>query len=369
MTEEMDCLRICLIVLLAMGLPLEGPVSAESPGGVPEVILVAAQGANRVVLIEPGTATPRQVVRVEDGPSGIALTPSGETVAILHAGDAKSGHTVTLFSLRLGRVLRVVDLIDKEQPEESLFGPCAAAFESSGAGLLLCVENSSHLYRISTDTGSLLPLLDLGERGASDMVVARDGRHAWVCFAESGTLAVCDLMRGRVLRRIPLGGGPSSLALHPEGHELWATNSLTNSISVVDLVGNREVLEFPVGSQPWDAEFTPDGSKVLVIHRHGGSATLFDSKRRAVLAEISLGPMVQVELGVVKSLQDMLAGVGVLPSALAIAPEGQVAHVTCEGSDELLILGLAPLSIKRRIPMGKRPTAVCHAVIGTKAGS
>ncbi len=162
----MDRLRIwiCLIGLMAMGLPLEGPAAAESSGGAPELILVAAQGANRVVLIEPGTATPRQIVRVEDGPSGIALAPSGETVAILHVGDSRSGHTVTLFSLRLGRVLRVVDLIDKEQPEESLFGPCAAAFEPSGARLLVCVENSSHLYRISTDTGSLQPLLDLGER-------------------------------------------------------------------------------------------------------------------------------------------------------------------------------------------------------------
>jgi hypothetical protein len=65
----------------------------------------------------------------------------------------------------------------------------------------------------------------------------------------------------------------------------------------------------------------------------------------------------------------MQAGVGVLPSALAMASNGQVAHVTCEGSDELLILGLTPLSIERRIPMGKRPTAVCHAVIGTKPGS
>ncbi|MAE47128.1 MAG: hypothetical protein CMJ86_09585 [Planctomycetes bacterium] len=371
MMERMDRLQnwICLVALLAMGLPLVGSVAAESPGGAPELILVAAQGANRVVLIEPGTATPRQIVRVEGGPSGLALAPSGETVAILHEGDSKSGHTVTLFSLRLGRVLRVVDLIDKEQPEESLFGPCAAAFEPSGARLLVCVENSSHLYRISTDTGSLQPLLDLGEKGASDMVVARDGRHAWVCFSESGTLVVCDLMRGRVLRRIPLGGGPSSLALHPDGHEIWVTNSLTNSISVVDLVGNREVLEFPVGSQPWDIDFTPDGSRVLVIHRHGGSAALFDSKRRAVLAELSLGPMVPVELGVAKRLQDMQAGVGVLPSALAMASNGQVAHVTCEGSDELLILGLTPLSIERRIPMGKRPTAVCHAVIGTKPGS
>lgn len=372
----MNSVRIWTVLAVLFG---AGPAGATAslgmvPDGVSlgvpsEVILVVSQGANRLALIEPGVHAPQQVVRVQDDPSVLVFRNGGDTAAILHKGDSKVGEAVTLFSLRLGRVLRVIDLANEANPEASLFGPCAAAFEPDGAHLLLCVESSPHLYRVSTGDGKYVPLLNLGAAGASDIVSSADGRFAWVSYAESGTLVVCDLLRGRVLRRISLGGGTSAIALHPDGHELWAANALTNSISVVDLDTNREVLEFPVGSQPWSLDFTPDGDSVLVIHRHGGSATLFDSKRRAVMAEIKLGPPRKGELGEGAGYEDVLGGPGVLPSSVSIAPDGRKAHVTCEGTDELVTLSLAPLAIERRRPIGRRPTAVCHAVLGVPSGS
>lgn len=335
----------CLgLVVIAAAADVGGRIQED------ELILVASRGESLVTVLIADSHNTHQVVRVEAGPTGLVLAKDGGIVAVLHGGASSADHSVTFFSLQLERVLRVVTL-------EGVSRPSSGAFEFDGAHLLIAVQNGTSLYRISVKTGIAQPLLDLGEMGASQVLVAPDGKTAWASFAQSGTLVVCDLLQGRVTSRIPLGGGTSNIALHPGGRELWATNALTNSISIVDLESQREVIEFPVGSEPWDLAFTPDGNSVLVVHRHGASATLLDTKHRTVRGEVRLGESSHQELGG----KTEPAVIGVLPTSVAMGLNGLRAYVTCEGTGELLTLALAPLSVENRMIVGRSLSTVCVA--------
>jgi YVTN family beta-propeller protein len=65
-------------------------------------------------------------------------------------------------------------------------------------------------------------------------IVISQGK-VFVANTPSDTIDVLDSKSGRVLRRIPVGLDPVSLAIRPDGHELWVSNHISDSISVIDL--------------------------------------------------------------------------------------------------------------------------------------
>ena len=67
----------------------------------------------------------------------------------------------------------------------------------------------------------------------SPIVISQD--KVFVANTPSDTIDVLDSKSGRVLRRIPVGLDPVSLAIRPDGHELWVSNHISDSVSVIDL--------------------------------------------------------------------------------------------------------------------------------------
>ena len=63
-----------------------------------------------------------------------------------------------------------------------------------------------------------------------------DGRHAFVTDSGSGELAVLDLRRGRVVRRVAVGALARHVTVDPAGRRLWISlGSSASSIAVVDI--------------------------------------------------------------------------------------------------------------------------------------
>ena len=66
--------------------------------------------------------------------------------------------------------------------------------------------------------------------------IAPDGAHAFVTDSAHGELAVVDLRRGRVARRLEVGAGARHLTLDPAGRTLWiALGSTAATLVVVDV--------------------------------------------------------------------------------------------------------------------------------------
>ena len=64
-------------------------------------------------------------------------------------------------------------------------------------------------------------------------ILAHEGR-VFVANTPSDSVDVIDAKTRKVIRRIPVGIDPVSLALRPDGRELWVANHVSDSVSVID---------------------------------------------------------------------------------------------------------------------------------------
>jgi hypothetical protein len=91
------------------------------------------------------------------------------------------------------------------------------------------------------------------------------GRRAYVTDSGHGELAVVDLERGRVARRVEVGAGARHLSLAPDGRVAWVSlGSSAAEIAVVDLRALRVVRMVRPPFLAHDVGFSPDGRRVWV---------------------------------------------------------------------------------------------------------
>ena len=66
------------------------------------------------------------------------------------------------------------------------------------------------------------------------------GDYVFVANTPCDTIDVLHANSDRILRRIPVGIDPVSLAVRPDGRELWVANHVSDSVSVIDLDQSKQ---------------------------------------------------------------------------------------------------------------------------------
>ena len=210
------------------------------------IALVTADTEAHVVAVSLSSQRVLSRVRTIEGPRSIQSGPGG--VAIV--GHSAAG-AVTLIEGRPPRVRRV--LRGFEQPRYSVFGP--------------------------------------------------GGRHAFVTDSGSGELAVIDIRRGRVVRRIQVGALARHVTIEPAGRRLWiALGSSASSIVVVDVSDPLRPRVLRTIQPPFlvhDVGFSPSGKRVwvtagrerkLAIYRAGGERPTTLLPADVAPQHVSFGP-------------------------------------------------------------------------------
>jgi DNA-binding beta-propeller fold protein YncE len=122
---------------------------------------------------------------------------------------------------------------------------------------------------------------------------APDGRHAFVTDSGRADVAVVDLLRGRVVARLRLGGWPRHVSLDSRGRTLWvALGTEARAAAVVDvtrpaeprLLGRMKPL-FPLH----DVGFVPGTRHVWVTSGDRGTVAIHDARNGHVLRRLPAG--------------------------------------------------------------------------------
>src|SRR4051812_15524258 len=122
---------------------------------------------------------------------------------------------------------------------------------------------------------------------------APDGRHAYVTDSGRKDIAVVDVLRGRVLARLPLGGWPRHLSLDSSGRVLWvALGTEARELAVVDVT--RPVVPRHLGTvrpsfRLHDVGFVPDSRQVWVTSGDRGTIAIHDARTGHVLRRLPAG--------------------------------------------------------------------------------
>lgn len=153
------------------------------------------------------------------------------------------------------------------------------------------------------------------------------GARVWVAVEDGRRLVQVDVARRRVLRRVPVPGEPHNITVGADG---IVAATLQGAGSIV-LVRHRRVDEVELGGSPHDVKAT--GNWFVVANE--GAARL-DLVRRSGR-----------HVGSIPLKAD--------PHDLAVAPGGDAAWVTLDGSDEIAVVDLRRRRVRRYVPTGARP--------------
>jgi DNA-binding beta-propeller fold protein YncE len=167
---------------------------------------------------------------------------------------------VAVVDLASGRVRQRLGTLDAPRSIESRGrGPIVVAHTAQGAVTLL-ERSGDALHRRRVLRGFEEPRYT---------TIAPDGRHAYVTDSGAGELAVLDLVRARVLRRVEVGALARHVTLDPAGRTLWiALGSSAKRITVVDVATDparpRVTRHVAPPFLAHDVGFAPGGRRVWV---------------------------------------------------------------------------------------------------------
>jgi YVTN family beta-propeller protein len=170
-----------------------------------------------------------------------------------------------------GLVERAAISLSGGSPSSTRF-PAGLAVSADGT-VLGVAENLADSLRIVPLDGGPATEVAVGHR-PYDVVLAADGRTAWVTNWGGDSVSVVDVAGGRVRATVAVGTHPSAMTLNPRGHELYVADSDSDTVSVIDTARDRRIRtislapypDAPVGSSPNGLAVAPDGDTLYVAN-------------------------------------------------------------------------------------------------------
>ncbi|KFE64243.1 hypothetical protein DB31_2037 [Hyalangium minutum] len=162
-----------------------------------------------------------------------------------------------------------------------------------------------------------------------------------VTLNEDNTLSVINpqlaFSRTKLFSLISLTGAPADWVLHPSKESLFLSLPGANRVAVVDTVRFRLRGTVPVGKGPTRLALSPDGGLLAVGNDGEGSVSLLDAKSQEVLRTLPVGPG---------------------PQELVFAEEGRMLWVSGRGGEVLSGVDVDRLEVVERLEVGQGVTSL-----------
>jgi YVTN family beta-propeller protein len=123
---------------------------------------------------------------------------------------------------------------------------------------------------------------------AASATLADAQTKAYVAHASANVVSVIDTAAGTVVGTVPVGAGPTRVAMNRAGTRAYVTNQASNSISVIDTHSDAVIATIPVGDSPSYLAVTPDGGSLYVMTA-GGTVQVVDAASESVTTSIPVG--------------------------------------------------------------------------------
>ncbi len=186
--------------------------------------------------------------------------------------------------------------------------------------------------------------------GPSAVAITPDGKTAFVTNAGGTTVSTIDVAtRTRNPTDIPIGAAPSAVAITPDGKTAFVTNYGSDSVSTIDVATRtKSGADIPVGVKPAGVAITPDGKTAFVTNFGSNSVSTIDVATRT------------------KNPTDI--GVGAGPVGVAVTPDGATAFLVNEFGGSMSAIDVATRTKNPTdIGVGLVPIGVAITPDGTTA--
>jgi DNA-binding beta-propeller fold protein YncE len=229
------------LLLLAI-LVVPAGTNAARLGGTP-VALVTAETENRLLAVELPTGRILRRLTMPADPENVEADAHYAVVVSAGAG------AVTIVGLPRLRVLRVL--------------------RGFGSPHIAAIVPEHELAYVTDDARGQLAVIDLARRrvtrkvfvgyGAHHLAISPDWTQLWVALGERARrIAVLDTTHPgapRVIGHVAPGGEAHDLAFGPQGRRVWVTYDDRSSVAVFDAQSRRKLRTIPAGAPPQHVAF------------------------------------------------------------------------------------------------------------------
>jgi DNA-binding beta-propeller fold protein YncE len=229
---------------------------------------------------------------------------------------------------------------------------------------------------------------DLGEFGAHDVRISRDGRRLWAACARQQTILEIDAESGAVLNRFPTErDGAWFVEVNPAETTLYTPNLEGASVSVIDRA-TRAVKVLPLEYQAYGIDVTPDGAHVLVTALDGRGIAVVETRTNTIIRTIASTPPGVGRLRITpdgrRVVATMKKSVAVFeiasgrliretplpasPKVLALSGDGRRAYLTNPADHSATIVDLDEGKVVETLKTGRRPDGIAWTPANDRPG-
>ena len=329
--------------------------AAGSASAATGKVFIADEGANTVSVIDATSFKKIGSIPVGQGPHNVQVSPDGKWVWVTNNGDpAKVAETM---------------------PAKKM--PKAEHGAMTGAGAVWVID-------AATDT--VAAKVPVGMHPAH-VVVASDGRTAYITNGGDNTVSVVDAAAQRVIGVVPVGASPHGLRISPDGTQVWVANLKDGTVSVIDTESRKQVAQIAAGKGPAQVGFTPDGRFGFVSLSGENKVAVIDPVSRKVIRKVAVGT-VPIQLyatpdnrlllvanqgtpkkpGTTVSVIDVASmkvaatiKTGAGAHGVVIDRDGRHAFVTNTYANTVSVIDVAERKVVATVPVGKGPNGISVA--------
>ena len=182
-------------------------------------VYVADEEESTVSVIDAASFKKIRSIPVGQGPHNVQVAPDGKLVWVTNNGE----------------------------PGKAVEKPAHEGMPKSGGGGAMA--GGGAVWAIDTATDTVVAKVAVGMHPAH-VVVAPDGRHAYVCNGGENTVSVVDISAQRVVGTIPVGASPHGMRIRPDGKQAWVANLKGGTVSVIDIRTRKQIAQIAVGKGP-----------------------------------------------------------------------------------------------------------------------
>jgi YVTN family beta-propeller protein len=228
---------------------------------------------------------------------------------------------------------RKVYVADEESSTVSVID--AASFKKIGS---IKVGQGPHNVQVTSD-GKLLWVTNNGEpaEATTKMSPKEMPKSEHGAMAGSGAVWVIDTATDKVITKVPVGMHPAHVVVAKDGRGAYVTNGGDNSVSVVDTSTQQVVETIAVGTFPHGIRISPDGRRAWVANLKGGTVSVIDTQTKKQIAQIAVGKG---------------------PAQVAFAPDGRLGFVSLSEENQVAVIDPASRKVLRKITVGTTPIQI-----------
>jgi len=267
-------------------------------------LYIACEGAEKVIAWNLKTHTRMSMAEVETGPLRLYLEKDNRTLRVLCQTD----QIMLTYSVPEMKLIETFKLPD---------GPTALLTRVDKHQMIFC-STDSNLIRPYIGKNPL-PVIEVG-LAPTDLLLQPDTDLLWAAIFKANELAVVNMEKNVVVKRVPVWANPQRLTISPLGDELFVLCTGKDAVptqSVVQLVDcfyQSAGLTWKAGKNARDFVLGPKGRNLYIID---------ETKLRILSARTG------VKLFETRTGRD--------PQAIVVSPDGSRVYVSCREEQAVYI--------------------------------